>query len=215
MQHFKMRTQADLRKAGRPSARFQPCASARLLASQVALLLVAHLFSTNVGISADSSYTEYQLKAAYVFNLLRFVEWPSDAPAGPQGKWVIGIVGNSPVGGELALLAGGKRVDGHELSIKKVRETDNLRECHIVFVSASEERHLPSILAALRGSSVLTVADFNRFIERGGMIQFVTDGERIRIDVDLGATSRARLKVSSKLLALAQAVTETVRNERH
>jgi hypothetical protein len=71
---------------------------------------------------------------------------------------------------------------------------------------------LPSILNALQGSCVLTVANFDNFIWHGGMIQFVVQGDRVRVDIDVGATGRARLKVSSKLLSLAQAVTETVRS---
>lgn len=162
--------------------------------------------------SADSSPTEYQVKAAYLFNFLKFVQWPNDASADPQRKWVIGIVGNSPIGAELSVLAEGKTVEGRGLLVKTLQSGDSLGACHILFVGASEERHLVSILSSLQGSSVLTVADFDKFIERGGMIQFVNDGGRIRMDIDLGATGRARLKISSKLLALAQAVTETAKD---
>lgn len=161
---------------------------------------------------ADSSPTEYQVKAAYLFNFLKFVQWPNDVSSDPQRKWVIGIVGDSPVGDELSLLVEGKTVDGRGLLVKKLRAGDSFGACNILFVSASEERHLASILTSLQGSSVLTVADFDKFIERGGMIQFVNDGGRIRMDIDLGATGRARLKISSKLLVLAQAVTETAKD---
>jgi hypothetical protein len=194
--------------------RMQPCpdARARRFASTLALLLAAHFSLTNRTVYADQSHTEDQIKAAYLFNFLKFVEWPSDALADPQGKWVIGVVGDSPIGGELKRLVEGKSVEGRELLVKKIRATDNLRGCNILFVSASEEKHLPSILNALQGSSVLTVADIDTFIGHGGMIQFVTEGDRVRVDIDVGATGRARLKVSSKLLSLAQAVTETVRS---
>ena len=177
-----------------------------------ALLLAVHFSPAIRTVYAGQSPTEYQIKAAYLFNFLKFVDWPGNAPADPRGKWVIGFLGNSPVGGELALLAEGKSVAGHELLVKKFRVTDNLRECNILFVSASEEKHLPSILNSLEGSSVLTVADMGNFIGHGGMVQFVVEGDRMRVAIDVGATSRARLKVSSKLLALAQAVTETVRS---
>jgi uncharacterized protein DUF4154 len=186
-----------------------------LFSSAIALGLAAQFLSAGRAICADTSRTEYQLKAAYLLNFLKFVEWPTDGPAAPQGKWVIGFVGDSPVGAELALMAEGKTVEGRGLLVKRLHPKDNPRECDIIFVSASEEKHLAAILMGLQGSSVLTVADFDKFIERGGMIQFVTDGERIRMDVNLGATGRARLKVSSKLLALAQAVTETVRTANH
>lgn len=178
-------------------------------------LAAAPFLLVNQITGAEASLIESQVKAAYLFNFLKFVEWPVDAPVGPEGRWVIGIVGDSPVGAELSLLAERKTVEGRGLLVRRLHARDNLSGCDILFVSASEEKHLPLILSGLQGSSVLTVADFGRFIERGGMIQFVTEGDRVRMDIDLGATSRARLKVSSKLLALAQAVTETVKDARN
>jgi hypothetical protein len=176
------------------------------------LLLIVYFLPASRTVDADYSPTEYQIKAAYLLNFLKFVEWPGTEPADPRGKWVIGFVGNSPVGIALALLAEEKSVGGHELLVKKLRVTDNLRECNILFVSASEEKHLPTILNGLEGSSVLTVADLNNFIVRGGMVQLLTEGDRVRVNIDLGATGRAHLKISSKLLALAEAVTETARS---
>jgi hypothetical protein len=192
----------------------QPCPRVRALwfASTVALLLAVHFSLANRNVYADQSLTQDQIKAAYLFNFLKFVKWPSDASADPRGKWVIGVVGDSPVGGELKRLVKGKSVEGRELLVKKFQALEDLRGCSILFVSASEEKYLPSILNGLQGSSVLTVADIDHFIGHGGMIQFVTGGDRVRVDIDVGATGRARLKVSSKLLALAQAVTETVRS---
>jgi hypothetical protein len=175
------------------------------------LSLTVHLAIGNRAVYADQSHTEDQVKAAYLFNFLKFVEWPGGAPEDPHGKWMIGVVGDSPVGGELKRLVEQKTVGGRELVVQRFRATDDFRGCNVLFVSASEEKHWPFILNVLQGSSVLTVADMDNFISRGGMIQFVTEGDRVRVDIDVGATSRARLKVSSKLLALAEAVTETVR----
>jgi hypothetical protein len=176
------------------------------------LLLAVRVVGWSRPVYADQSHTEDQIKAAYLFNFLKFVEWPSDALTDPQGKWVIGIVGDSAIGGEVKRLVERKSVEGRELLVRKFRVTDDFRGCNVLFVSASEEKHLSSILNALQGTSVLTVADMDDFIGHGGMIQFVTDGGRMRVDIDVGATGRAHLKVSSKLLALAQAVTETVRS---
>jgi hypothetical protein len=178
----------------------------------VALLLAAHFPLVDRAVCAGQSPTVYQVKAAYLLNFLKFVEWPDDAAADPHGKWVIGFVGESPVGGELARLVEGKNVLGRDLQVKKFQAADNLRACNILFISESEKKHLPSILAALSGSSVLTVADMDNFIGSGGMVQLVVEEARVRLTIDVGATGRARLKVSSKLLALAQAVKETVRS---
>jgi hypothetical protein len=160
---------------------------------------------------ADQSPTEFQVKAAYLFNFLKFVEWPDDPGGDPHAKWVIGFVGDTPIGDELTRLAVGKNVLGRDLLVKKFQEADNLRGCNILFISESEKKRLPSILAPLRGSSVLTVADMDNFIGGGGMIQFMVEDARVRVAIDMGATSRAHLKVSSKLLALARVVAGTER----
>jgi len=154
-------------------------------------------------VCADQTATEYQVKAAYLFNFLKFVEWPDDPGADPHGKWVIGFVGDSPIADELMRLVAGKNVLGRELEVRKFHGSDNLRECNILFISETEKKHLPPILAELRGSAVLTVADMNNFVGSGGMVQFVVEDARVRLAIDVGATSRARLKVSSKLLSLA------------
>ena len=150
--------------------------------------------------------TEYQVKAAYLFNFLKFVEWPDDAPDDPHGKWIFGFLGDTPIAAELTSLAAGKNVLGRELQIKKLQPTDNLRACNVLFIGASEKKRLPAILASLRGSSVLTVADMDDFVASGGMVQFVMEDARVRVAIDVGATNRARLKVSSKLLLLAHVV---------
>jgi len=176
----------------------------------VLLLTCASALSTR-SIRAKEAPTEYQVKAAYLFNFLKFVEWPGDAPADSHGRWVIGIVGDNPLGAELAQIISGKFFQGHDLEVKRFQPGEDLHACHILFIGASEKKRLPSILAALSGSSVLTVADMDHFIESGGMIQFVIEDKRVRFAIDVGASSRARLKVSSKLLSLARTVTETER----
>ena len=160
---------------------------------------------------SPSAPTEFQVKAAYLFNFLKFVDWPDDPSPDPHGKWVIGVVGDSPVGDELMHLAEGKNVQGRELQVKKMQAADNLRACHILFISESEKKRLPSILVALHGSSVLTVVDMDHFIGSGGMVEFLIEDARVRFTIDLDAASRARLKISSKLLALAHVVGGTDR----
>lgn len=173
----------------------------------VALVLAAHFPIADRAAGADQSPTEYQVKAAYLFNFLKFVEWPDDPATDPHGKWVIGFVGDSPIADELARLVGGKNVLGRELLVKKFQAADNPRGCNVLFISESEKKRLPSILTTLQGSSVLTVADMDNFIGAGGMIQFVVEDAKVRVAIDVGATSRAHLKVSSKLLSLARVVT--------
>jgi hypothetical protein len=185
----------------------QPGARPRVLARFALLFLLGGPFlAPDCAPPAAQSPTEYQVKAAYVFNFLKFVQWPDDFPANAHGKWVVGIVGDSPVGDELGRLFEGKSVLGRDLQIKRFRAADSLRDCHILFISQSEKKRLPAIFAELRGSSVLTVADTEDFVDSGGMIQLTVEGTRVRIAINVSATGRARLKVSSKMLLLAHVV---------
>jgi len=93
------------------------------------------------------------------------------------------------------------------LEVRQFQPGEDFRDCRVLFISVSEKKRLPTMLAALNGSSVLTVGDMDHFIESGGMIQFVMEEKRVRFAIDVGASSRARLKVSSKLLSLARTVT--------
>jgi len=169
----------------------------------VAILFPPAIYENCIG----QTPTEYQIKAAFLFNFLKFVEWPGDPAMDPQAKWVIGIVGDSPVSTQLSYLFAGKNVMGRDVQVKQFQAADNLRVCNILFIGTSEKKRLPSILSSLHGFSVLTVADMDHFIESGGMVQFVEEDSHVRVAIDVGTTSRAHLKVSSKLLALARTVT--------
>jgi hypothetical protein len=157
--------------------------------------------------NAQQSPTEYEVEAAYLFNFLKFVEWPNDLPPDMRTHWVIGILGKDPLEGELEQIVSSKTVQGRPIQTKRFQSKDDLRACHILYIAPSEKRSLATILAGLRGSSVLAVADMDHFLDSGGMIQFISADSHIRLAINVGATSRARLKISSKLLALALSVT--------
>jgi len=194
------------RQVGTLSLSFHEPARSRRLRCLSALFMVISISLLNNSICPGQSATENQVKAAYLFNFLKFVEWPDGLSSDPQSKWIIGIVGGSPVSFELSKLVEGKNILGRELLVKNFQATDNLRGCNILFIGGSEKKHLPSILASLRGSSVMTVADMDHFIESGGMVQIVVENARARVSIDMEATDRAGLKISSKLLALARTV---------
>jgi hypothetical protein len=157
-------------------------------------------------VHSQDALPEYQVKAAYLFNFLKFIQWPEDAFTDSLAPIVIGIVGDDPFGSALPEVVVGKTVQGRDLVIRKYHSGENLRGATILFISTSEKKRLPQILASLHGSSALTVADVNGFLDEGGMIQFVSENDRVRFSINVDATSRARLKVSSKLLSLARAV---------
>jgi hypothetical protein len=171
----------------------------------LAVLVCAHIVAAP-NAHAQDALPEYQVKAAYLFNFLKFVEYPNESFMDPLAPIVIGVIGDDPFGNALPQVVIGKTVQGRDLVIHVYRIGEDLRGAHILFISASERKRLPMILSSLRGSSVVTVADTEGFLEAGGMIQFLNENGRIRFAINVDATSRAKLKMSSKLLSLARAV---------
>jgi hypothetical protein len=155
------------------------------------------------GFAQDSQPSEYQIKSAFLFNFAKFVEWPANAFSQPKSPLVIGILGDNPFGEDLQKTIRNKSVDDHPLEIKELSSAGAATNCHILFISTSEKPRLPQILGGLKGSSVLTVGEMDRFTESGGMINFVKVGTKIRFQINNGAAADASLKISSKLLNLA------------
>jgi hypothetical protein len=154
----------------------------------------------------SSASPEYQLKAVFLFNFAQFVEWPATAFPGPDTPLVIGVLGKDPFGSYLDETVRGETVNGRPLVVRRYRGVEEIGACHILFVSRQEEGRLQGVLDSLRGRSILTVSDAERFSTRGGMIRFITDHNRIRLRINLEAAQAAHLTLSSKLLRPAQIV---------
>jgi hypothetical protein len=146
---------------------------------------------------------EYESKAAFLFNFAKFVEWPPQAFASEKSPLILGILGENPFHDDLARTIGDKTLDDHPLLIKEFRSPIEATNCHILFISSSEKRRLPEIFKTLKGVSVLTVGETDRFTETGGMINFVLEGTKIRFQINKDAATSAGLKISSKLMSLA------------
>jgi YfiR/HmsC-like len=150
--------------------------------------------------------SEYEIKAGFLFNFTKFVEWPPDAFADSSVPIVLGIVGDNPVTDLLTETAAGKTVNGRAVVVRRFKEGQDLRSCHIVFVSSSEGKHVPQILESVKGSRVLTVGETSGFAQSGGMINFFVEGNKVRLEINLDAAARARLKISAKVIAVARLV---------
>jgi hypothetical protein len=149
--------------------------------------------------------SEYQVKAAFLFNFAKFIEWPSSNWADGNAL-VLCVVGDDPFGADLIRVVAGQSVRGQMILIRKNRFGEDLRGCHILFISDSEKAHVGQILAGLQGHPVLTVSDIDGFAQAGGVMQFVTEQSRVRFLVNLEAASQAKLRINSKLLALARVI---------
>jgi hypothetical protein len=172
-----------------------------------AVLLCAVLaWSAVQGYATAQTPTEYQVKAVFLYNFAQFVEWPAAAFAGERAPLVIGVLGEDPFGPDLDAIVRGESVNNRPLLVRRFRDVSQIDACHILFISASEAAHLDEVFSALRGRAILTVGDSESFARRGGMIRFVTDRNRIRLNISLQAVDVAKLSISSKLLRLAQIV---------
>ncbi len=149
---------------------------------------------------------EYQLKAAFLFNFAKFVDWPPSTFSDVQSPINLCILGDDPFGDALDELVHGKIINAREIAIRRTRKVEELKACHVVFISDSEDRRLPDIFDDLKASSALTVGESPEFAERGGGIQFYMDEGRVRFSINVDAVRRAHVTVSSKLLALARIV---------
>ena len=149
---------------------------------------------------------EYKVKAAFLYNFAKLVQWPATAFPKAETPLTIGVLGQDPFGADLDKTIAGKTIEGRHLAVERFLHLQDVKGCHLLFICASEKSQLPEILAKLRGQSVLTVGETAQFAELGGMIQLVKDHDRIRFAVNLDATKRAQLTISSKLLRLATIV---------
>ena len=168
-----------------------------------ASLWVSGVLNTHAQTEAPS---EYEVKAVFLYNFARFVEWPPGALVNGHAPLVLGILGKDPFGNALGRLVKDKMINGHELVVRRFKPGQNARGCQVLFISSSEENHLRSILEDLRGSSVLTVGESDGFPQLGGIINFNLENNKVRFEINVDAAARAHLKISSKLLSLAKIV---------
>ena len=149
--------------------------------------------------------TEYEVEAAYLSNFGRFVEWPARAGTATDPFYVC-VLGQDPFGPLLDAALRGETIGGAPMAPKRILGPEDAAGCRILFVSTSKDSQLNAILADVRTLNILTVADMPGFTRRGGMIQFVLEGNRVRFEINLAAAQRVGLTLSSELLKVAVAI---------
>ena len=152
-----------------------------------------------------ATFDEREVKAVFLFNFVQFVDWPSIAFASPDAPVVIGVLGDDPFGRLLDDVVEGEVVKGRRLSVVRFRRVEDIKACHVLFISASETAMYEHILTVLRDKPTLTVGETASFATRG-MIRFLTDRNRVRLEVNVGAARASGLIISSNLLRLARIV---------
>jgi hypothetical protein len=154
-------------------------------------------------------FSEYAVKASYLFNFAKFVEWPEGTFDNATSPIIIGVVGEDPFGGDLENTIEGRSINGHAIRLKRFGAFDGiqipqLRKCQILFVAYSEKDNIKVILEVMKGTNALTVSEIETFPLLGGMILFDQEGQRITLAINLEAAQKEKLKISSKLLQVAK-----------
>ncbi len=145
---------------------------------------------------------EYQVKAAFLYNFAKFVEWPKETRDAYRYLY---LLGDNPFGGMLDGLEG-KAIMGKQLVIRRINSVDELKECSILFISSSEEKYLQKIIEKAGSLGILTIGDTSGYAEQGVIINLYTDNNKIRFEINAEAARRAGLKLSSKILSLAKII---------
>jgi len=184
----------------------RPVVSQRTLALRWKRSLLGVLLCLLAGAAQAQSATEYQVKAAFLFNFARFVEWPADAFPSADAALQICVLGQDPFGRDFEQVIVDKTVNGHRIEIAHPDGIPQARACQILFIAASEKARLRDILQGLKGASVLIVGDTPGFAALGGAINFVLDDDRVRFEINLKAAELAHLKISARLLTVAKVV---------
>jgi len=149
---------------------------------------------------------EYQVKAAFLFNFAKFIEWPASSFATSQSPFAICLLGQDPFGNILDDTLRGKAIGDRPIVTRRLKDKAETRSCQVVFVSSSESAHLAEIIGSMPGSKVLLVGETKGFAASGGTIEFTHEDNHVRFTINTDAADRSGLKFSSKLLALAKIV---------
>jgi hypothetical protein len=168
----------------------------------VALLLV--LLGAIPGIADEPE--EYRVKGAFLYNFLKYVEWPEEHYPTDSETFVIVVYGEDPFGPSLDEALSGRSVDAHQVTVRRVAAGDSIPACHLLFTTLENEDQLRPLLVQAHSLGVLTVGEAECFLRTGGVIRFLLDDNRIRFDVNLQNADSADLAISSKLLHLARMV---------
>lgn len=173
-------------------------AAVRVILGTVAALAV----TASIAAPAQGQRGEYWVKAAFLYNLAKFVQWPPSADR--ADRLVVGVIGNDFFSNVLDNFVRGKSVQGREIVVRRLRTDDDLRACRIVFISAFEAQHTADILLRVEAVGVLTVGEAPDFLREGGHVRFHVENNAVRVQINGAGADQAGLKINSQLLSLAR-----------
>ncbi len=155
---------------------------------------------------AQGGQVERQVKAAYLFKFASFVEWPEGSFAQPGATLTIGVAGNDALAEQLDYVVSGRSINGHGVTVRRVKRGDKLAGVHILFLGGSDRAAIAELLEAARSGSVLTVTDTPEAFAQGSMVNFVINDEKVRFEVALRNVNAQHLRISARMLSVATRV---------
>jgi hypothetical protein len=186
------------------------------LAAKTLLALMLGWYGPAAAAEQQTRWAEMRLEAAFLYSFARFVEWPDDSSAPASTPVTFCVLGLAPLHDALEQSLTGKTINGHPVLARLIDRPEDVLHCQVAFIGWDERKRLPTVLEALNSAPVLTVADFEQFASHGGMIQLIKEGDKFRLAVNVDAVTRHGLRVSSRLLQLAEVVHDsgTARSKR-
>ena len=173
---------------------------------QIALLVLLSSIALGSVQSRAQARSESEVKAAFLYNFAKFVDWPAEAFPSGDSALKICVTGSDSFGPEFGAFIEGKAAQGRRLQFEHVQGAQQAKSCQILYVVSSEKQQVLQILKAVEGAHVVTVGDWNEFARFGGVINFVLENDRVHFEINVDAAERAGVKLSSKLLGVASIV---------
>jgi hypothetical protein len=174
----------------------------------ISLVLCLLIVNPCISAAQENAVGEYELKAAILYNLTNFVEWPASAYPDSSAPTILCVLGHDPFGGVLTNSIPKEAGKGRPVVVRRVQPGKEIRDCHVLYISSSEKKTVGQIFSTLKGTNVLTVGEMSQFALNGGMIQFTLIDRQVQFEINLDAAAHGGLKISSRLLALARLVHE-------
>lgn len=180
-------------------------------------LLLSFFFSASVK-PEETASREYQIKAAFLYNFLKFVEWPKNKAPDGNEPIIISIIGKDVFKNAFVSLEH-MDINGRKAVIRKFKgyveleedekseqhpQIEDIKKSHLLFICPSEKKHMEDILKSVKNNAILTVADTEGFLKAGGIINLLTEEQKVRFEVNITAAKEAEIEIRSKLLRLAK-----------
>jgi len=156
--------------------------------------------------AASETRLEYEVKAAFLYNFAKFVEWPPEVFSAAEEPIVLCVAGNDPFGASLDRTVNGRSAHGRAIAVRREVDAGQTAGCHLLFVPAVEASQVARIVHSANGASVLTVGESPGFLDAGGIIGLAIDAGKVRFEINAGAAERRGLRLSSQILKLARSV---------